>query len=98
MFVSRRNGIIIGLLLTSTQLLGCANSSDVKLTDEEIQLAEQRKEAMDKAGYRCDVVKVTGSNLPQKRCTTRKQREKEQESAQTYVDDVIRNTVPEEVK
>lgn len=43
-------------------------------------------------GYRCDVIKVTGSHLPTKRCTTTAQREKERKSAeemlhrqQTYI-------------
>lgn len=97
MFLQKRNAFVAGLLLATATLVGCA-SSDSNLTDEELQLAEQRKEALGKAGYRCDTVKVTGSNLPSKRCTTRKQREQEKDNAQSYVDEVIRGTVPEETK
>ncbi len=36
-------------------------------------------------GYRCDKVRVTGSRLPSKRCTTRQQREDEEKSAETFM-------------
>ncbi|WP_076413379.1 hypothetical protein [Shewanella sp. UCD-KL12] len=73
--------IQVVLLTTGLVLLvGC--SSGVTNSEEEVTSA---KTGSQNDGYRCDKVRVTGSRLPSKRCTTRAQREAEEQLAEAFM-------------
>ncbi len=85
------------MYLTKNNLLGMASAalftvfgagcSGTSTTTAELSPEDAaRQQRLDEQGYRCDRVRVTGSNIPNRRCTTAQQREREREEARAYVD------------
>ncbi|QSX41834.1 hypothetical protein [Shewanella cyperi] len=85
-----------GVVLVSSLISGCSGTSTAQ-TPEEAARAAEIQERLAQTGYKCESVRVTGSNMPKKRCTTRQQREDEEQSARDYVD-VVSKSIPEKVR
>ena len=74
--------------ICSLFILGCSSQLEPqKLTD--IQTADGghlvAKKFISMDGFNCKTIKVVGSNIPQKRCTTKKIREKEKKEAEKFI-------------
>ena len=69
----------LSIALVLLGLVACSASAPDETVDESSQAVAQQSQSSD--GYRCEMSKKTGSNIPQKRCTTRQQRDAEYDSA-----------------
>lgn len=87
---------MLGVVCVVLMLSACSTSSEQELSQVDAEKAATRQAELKEMGYRCDRVKVTGSNLPTRRCTTRQQREEESKAAKAYVNEIHNREVATE--
>ncbi|MCE9685126.1 hypothetical protein LZP73_02725 [Shewanella sp. AS16] len=76
----------VGAGLVLLGMVACSSTPEQQVNKADADKVAARKAALDKAGYRCESVRVTGSSIPSKRCTTSRQREAEKQAARDMVD------------
>ncbi|WP_065188528.1 hypothetical protein [Shewanella woodyi] len=76
------------LVLASVAVLGCSSQNEVSNVvgkkEAESELGGEKR-LIATGGYKCEKIKVIGSNIPQKRCTTEKMRKKEEKEAEKFL-------------
>jgi hypothetical protein len=96
---------LIGALLTTTVLAGCAATDESanpysSVTEAEYNEIKQKTELTKadfikirvyEAGVRCRLETPTGSKISERKCTTRAQREAYKDAADEYVRQAIKN-------
>lgn len=87
---------ILGVICLVLIISACSTLSERELSQVDAKKAATRQAELKEMGYRCDKVKVTGSNLPTRRCTTRQQREEESQAAKSYVNEIHNKQVATE--